>query len=196
MLDPLSMHILALCTPAFPVSILTNIHQAKIRYMEARSPISGTDDDLKGPQSGAARFFILQIKDTRHNQFWDLTSGVCTETATLHLGEVASVPMNLNGTPLLGISKDNPNRLWIRMAGFAHDSLLVGGSEDVFSAFRTRSQARFFKCFKAMRQWYAMLYVPILTGPSDNRTVWKWYYDENKFYDKVDLNPATAIVDQ
>ncbi|KAJ1568449.1 hypothetical protein HK096_006452, partial [Nowakowskiella sp. JEL0078] len=83
-------------------------------------------------------------------KFWDIASGLCIKTISSHLGEVTSVEMNSSGTSLLSSSKDNSNRLWdIRMlrpirkykghqntsknfvrAGFAGDSLIVGGSED------------------------------------------------------------------
>lgn len=82
-------------------------------------------------------------------KFWDIVSGVCIKTITSHLGEVTNVEVNSNGTLLLSSSKDNSNRLWdIRMlrpirkfrghqntsknfvrAGFAGDSIIVGGSE-------------------------------------------------------------------
>ncbi|KAI8614000.1 WD40-repeat-containing domain protein [Chytriomyces sp. MP71] len=83
-------------------------------------------------------------------KFWDIVSGLCIKTITSHLSEVTSVEMSGNGTLLLSSSKDNSNRLWdtrtaqsIRKfkghqntsknfvrAGFAGDSLVVGGSED------------------------------------------------------------------
>ena len=78
-----------------------------------------------------------------------IIQGLCIKTIASHLGEVTSVEMSSNGTQLLSSSKDNSNRLWdIRAArpirrfkghqntsknfiraGFAGDSLVVGGSE-------------------------------------------------------------------
>ncbi|KAJ1561602.1 hypothetical protein HK405_003400, partial [Cladochytrium tenue] len=82
-------------------------------------------------------------------KFWDIVSGICIKTISSHLGEVTSVEFSSNGTQLLSSSKDNSNRLWdVRAArpvrrfkghqntsknfiraGFAGDSLVVGGSE-------------------------------------------------------------------
>ncbi|KAJ1979963.1 hypothetical protein H4R35_001309 [Dimargaris xerosporica] len=82
-------------------------------------------------------------------KFWDILSGTCIKTISVHLGEVTSVAMNHNGTLLLSSSKDNSTRLWdVRMmkpiqrfkghqnisknfirSGFAHNSLVMSGSE-------------------------------------------------------------------
>ncbi|KAK3805482.1 MAG: WD40-repeat-containing domain protein [Benniella sp.] len=149
-------------------------------------------------------------------KFWDLVSGVCIKTVTSHLGEVTSVAMNSNGIPLLSSSKGNSNGMWdIRMtrplrklkghqntsknfirAGFAHNSLLVGGSEDGLVFIWDQESVDILQKLQGHEARSTMLSgppsrvflsFPVTIGQSGHGTTMK-----NELYDHLD--PTTAIV--
>ncbi|KAI9143299.1 WD40-repeat-containing domain protein [Paraphysoderma sedebokerense] len=137
-------------------------------------------------------------------KFWDIVSGLCIRTITSHLGEVTSVEMNSNGTLLLSSSKDNSNRLWdVRMvrpirrfkghqntsknfirAGFAHNSLIVGGSEDGIVYIWDQEKGSVLQKLKSHTGivynavWNARQ--SLLVSCSDDKTLKTWHYDETK----------------
>ncbi|CAG8461370.1 10173_t:CDS:10 [Ambispora gerdemannii] len=147
----------------------------------------------------------LIISGSKDNtiKFWDIVSGLCIRTITSHLGEVTSVEMNANGTLLLSSSKDNSNRLWdVRMgrpirklkghqntsknfirAGFASDSLIVGGSEDGIVYIWDQDTG---EVLQRLRKHTGIVYSAVwnasqslLVSCSDDQTLNTWWYDEN-----------------
>ncbi|KAG9296188.1 hypothetical protein G9A89_014780 [Geosiphon pyriformis] len=148
----------------------------------------------------------LIISGSKDNtiKFWDIVSGLCIRTISSHLGEVTSVEMNSNGTLLLSSSKDNSNRLWdVRMvrpirrlkghqntsknfirAGFASNSLIVGGSEDGIVYIWDQDTG---EVLQKLRGHTGMVYNAIWNAKqslfvscSDDRTLNTWWYDESR----------------
>lgn len=55
---------------------------------------------------------VLVSSKDKHVRLWDAVGGVCTDTMTDCLGEIASVEFDNEGKYLLVGCKDNSNRLW------------------------------------------------------------------------------------
>lgn len=63
---------------------------------------------------------LFSSKD-KHVRLWDAVGGVCTNTMTDCLGEIASVEFDDEGKYLLVGCKDNSNRLWdLRMVSVSN----------------------------------------------------------------------------
>ncbi|KAJ3306643.1 hypothetical protein HDU76_004797 [Blyttiomyces sp. JEL0837] len=137
-------------------------------------------------------------------KFWDIVSGICIKTITSHLGEVTSVEMSSNGIQLLSSSKDNSNRLWdirtvrpIRRfkghqntsknfirAGFAGDSLVVGGSEDGMLHIWDADKGTLLSRLPGHGEIvYSAAWSPaqsLFCSCSDDRTLKSWWFDGRK----------------